>query len=149
MKCSHPGCYKRANSKGYCPQHRPQPVKGERSVKEKKVYKWKVKPSVIVESNKYYFAAIEANRKANNGVCVCEECGEPIYYPKGRNVSHIVGKGNNETLYFNPENHCILCNNCEKWWTSGRGKLTRKDMKIWPKCEEIYQRLTLKYYQGE
>lgn len=102
----------------------------------------------IADSNQYYIRAILANRKKNGGECRCDECGEKIKHPNGRNVSHIVSSGANNALYLDERNNKILCifeNGCEPKWTEG----DRTTMKIWPECEKIAEQLTLEYYSAK
>lgn len=97
----------------------------------------------IKENGNYYRAAIAQNIIRNKGKCRCDECGEEIKQPKGRNVAHIVSGGANAALYLEPENNNVLCFDCVIWEESG----DRTKMKLYEQREEIRQRLTAKYYQ--
>jgi 5-methylcytosine-specific restriction endonuclease McrA len=73
---------------------------------------------------------------------VCENCGAPIPDPAGHNVSHIVSAGNNEALYYDPDNNFLLCLDCEGIWT---GK-SPHSMRIWPEAERRITMLNHRYY---
>lgn len=101
------------------------------------------KRNEIIKSNDYYRAAIEANINRNKGICVCEECGATIRYPKGRNVSHIISAGANKSLYFDILNQNVLCLKCVELEESG----DKRTMKLYNQREQIKQQLTSKYYE--
>lgn len=86
----------------------------------------------IAASDIYYNESIQKN-VSKYGYCKCEECGDAITNPKGRNVCHVLGGGAYKVLYFNPINHFILCLRCGDIEQSG----DRTKMKIWPKFKEI------------
>lgn len=99
-------------------------------------------PKNLVQNKEYYAQRITDNMIKNKGKCICEECGDEIKRPVGRNVSHIVGGGANTALYLESINSKILCLKCEDIWTNG----DKTKMKIYPECMEIRQQLNLKYY---
>lgn len=154
--CSHEGCTcARIWSKGLCRYHfmkenPPKPL-NRTPIKTKVTPKQKVR---IKENKEYYKAAILLNIVKNKGVCRCDECGEEIKSPFGKNhgrlVCHVIGSGANAALYHDKENHFILgrgelfgeCSCGAKFDESGH----RHEMKINKQAEEIRQRLTLKYY---
>lgn len=72
----------------------------------------------IKENKSYYQERIVENQNKNKGVCICENCGSVIPFPKGINVSHIISGGANLTLYHHPLNCFILCKPCEHIWTN-------------------------------
>lgn len=76
----------------------PKPIK-KRSDKQKEKIKI---------NGEYYSWAIAENRKKNLGTCRCDECGDEIARPTGRNVCHIVSGSADETLYHHPLNHFFL-----------------------------------------
>ena len=111
VKCTHPNCYRKANSKGFCPIHRPQPIKGDRTVK-----------AVITNLKKQ---AIQRKRKvtgegelfkeiAQERPHVCFVTGTPVnvYNQDGRlNVScfaHLVSKGSRTDLRLLKKNIVIV-----------------------------------------
>lgn len=96
----------------------------------------------IKHSKSYYALAIDSNRSANRGQCVCENCGKEIKNPEGKNVSHIVSKGANKELYLDPRNYFILCFDCENIWTTRQ----KTKMAIYAESEERRMLLNLEYY---
>ena len=105
----------------------------------------KKKQKQIVESKEYYADAIKENKDRFKGTCRCENCGNEILFPTGKNVSHVIGGGANLALYLDPINNFILCFTCEGIWTDARGG-SKYDMAIFPASEKRKEELTLKYY---
>jgi hypothetical protein len=131
--CNQMGYYwKSGYLKGHHPDDTKKPIK---KVSEKGKVKMK-------ESNNYYRMAIGINIVKNKGKCICEECGEEILSPCGRNCSHIVGAGANKSLYHDIINHKILCLKCENIWTN----MDKTKMSIYKECEEIRILLNNKHY---
>jgi len=102
------------------------------------------KKDFIKMSKAYYSLAITKNKLSNGGKCICEECGNEIKSPSGRNVSHIISGGSNIALYLEPTNNFILCAKCENIWTN----ISPSSMKIWGEAQERKEKLNLKYYGG-
>lgn len=96
----------------------------------------------IKTSKQYYRSAIESNVAQNKGKCVCENCDVIIAAPTGSNVSHIISKGANRALYFDPINHFILCMTCEACWTS----FDKSQMAIYAESEERRIEINKRYY---
>lgn len=104
----------------------------------------------IKNSQQYYLQAILDNQKANDGKCRCDECGNLIAHPTGRNVCHIVGSGANKKLYFDLRNRFILgkgalFNECNCGATFD-DKGLKSTMNIFPKYEDIRIRLNNEHY---
>jgi len=110
------------------------------------------KKQEIKTSNQYYRWAIDKNIIKNKGVCRCDECGEEIKSPSGRNICHIVSGGANKALYLEPINHFILgkgetfgeCSCGWKYDESGE----KEKMNIYPRHVEVREILNNKYYTG-
>lgn len=126
------------------PKPEPKPKKKYAGLKRTPIKKKisKKQQIAIKTSKEYYENAILNNQKKNKGLCYCENCGDLIKFPTGSNVSHIISKGTNISLYFDMENHFILCSTCEYEWTNG----SRRKMKIYPLSEQIKTKLTHQYY---
>lgn len=88
---------------GYCIRH--QYLRTDKKPKQVKAVFDKESAN---ENKSYYAKAIFLNIKKNNGRCKCDECGEDINKPTGRNVCHIIGKGANTALYHDVRNHLVL-----------------------------------------
>lgn len=106
----------------------------------------------IKESKLYYRQAIGRNILKNKGVSKCDECGEPIKSPNGRNVCHLIGSNANPALYLDPENHLILgkgplYGECDCGWKFDESG-ERETMKIWPVAAERIERLNFKYHNN-
>lgn len=117
-----------------------KPVGGIKKMSDKK-------KAHMTESQKYYKWAIAANILKNGTKCCCDNCTTEIknaLYSKGHHVSHIIGSGANQSLYHNPLNHFILCDECEKIF-SDTGK--RSTMKIYPLYQERHELLNREYYE--
>lgn len=93
------------------------------------------------ENKEYYNQSIEDNIEKHGG-CRCENCGDDIQNPTGRNVSHIIAKGSNPSLYHDPINHYILCRDCESEWTDG----DRTKMNIYQDSQERRMKLLREHY---
>lgn len=117
------------------------PLKKLKNYKIKKISK--KKSAEIVKSKAYYELAINQNKKQNRGKCICENCGDEIKNPTGRNVSHIISGGANSALYLDMLNHFILCFFCENTWTN-EDKTT---MGIYEESEIRKEKLNHKYYE--
>lgn len=126
----------------------------------KPIKKSKIRPKTsdsrrekIKANNKYYLDAILRNKEKNGGICRCDECGEEIKHPTGRNVAHIIGSGANLALYHKIDNHLILgkgdmfgeCNCLFEFDESGRWQ----QMKVAEHVKEVKQRLTAMYYDNK
>lgn len=80
--------------------------KPNRGIVIKKIIpKQKVK---IEENNQYYKRCIAENIIKNKDCARCDNCGEKIRKPTGRNVGHIISSGANSRLYHEPLNHFML-----------------------------------------
>jgi 5-methylcytosine-specific restriction endonuclease McrA len=137
--------FRKVNSRGYCSECIPEPIKGPRTAKKTptRINKITTKQSKKIKSaNNYYSKAIQDNINRNQGKCICENCKEPIHHPTGSNVSHIVAKGRNEALYLDKLNHFILCQGCECIWTNGE----RSKMGIYAESQERKVTLLRKHY---
>lgn len=97
----------------------------------------------IKSSGNYYKKAIAQNIIDNKGKCLCDNCKHEIVTPSGSNVSHIVSKGNNATLYHHELNNFILCFDCEQKF-SNEGK--RIEMNIFQEIEYRKELLNNQYY---
>lgn len=135
-----------------CNEARKRAIKQQKPPKNNNhvVLKAKELAQTIKERKEYYDWAIQENIKKNLGVCRCDECGEPINNPTGKNVSHLVSGGANQTLYLHPLNHFIFGNQlkfdkckCEQLF-SDEGK--RESMKIYPEFKRRWELLNHHYY---
>ena len=94
-----------------------------------KVNRTKLSKEITI-NKEYYSEAIQDNIN-KYGSCTCENCYKNIPNPKGRNVSHIIAKGTNKSLYLEKDNNFVLCLECEDTWTNG----DRKKMRIFPESQ--------------
>lgn len=111
--------------------YRPTPIKRDTNKLSKE----------IKVNKEYYNAAIQKNVELN-GYCKCENCGDTIINPTGRNVSHIIAKGTNKSLYLNPLNNFVLCLLCEDTWTNG----DRTKMRVFPESQTRKFNLLNEFY---
>lgn len=84
--------------KGGMPVKLPKPLK---KISEKK-------QDQIMTDRQYYAKAILNNITTNKGKVRCEECGQVITTPTGRNVHHIIAGSTDRKLYHDIRNHFIL-----------------------------------------
>ena len=96
----------------------------------------------IIANKDYYAQEIARHTEENKGCCPCENCGEEIDNPSGRNVSHIIAGSANSALYHHPLNRFILCNRCESIWTNE----DKTKLKIYQASEERMIDLKNFYY---
>jgi hypothetical protein len=121
----------------------PKKMKKEKPIKF--IPKMSAKRAAEVVKEKTYYREVIKEKRKLDGKCYCEECELEILHPKGRNVSHIVGKGANEALYLDKRNNFLLCVECEHQWTA----IDPTVMKIYPKALEINVTLTREYYDNK
>jgi len=109
------------------------------------------KKKVIQSENQFYKAMINLNYQKNRGFCLCDNCGQEIERPIGRNVAHIISKGANPALYHDPLNHFILgrgiiFNQCDCLEDYDSGT-KRQALNIYAESERRKVELKRKYYE--
>lgn len=146
--CKSEGCNSRVFGGGYCLRHQTQ---REKPTMRKRISIREAYEKKRSADRQYYIEAINLNKKKNNGICMCDECGNRIHQPTGSNVAHIISKGANNTLYHDIRNHVILgkgamfgeCDCLWKFDNSGN----RLQMRIYDHTESIRELLNYEYYQ--
>jgi len=128
--------------KGPCPKPETRPRK-----QPQRIAPISEKGKGAMKENQAYYARVIAakavvNKETGFIEWHCENCGDEIVRPTGRNVSHILGKGSNPALYLDPDNNFLLCRDCEHQWTDG----DKTKMRIYPRSQEISSQLTNKHY---
>lgn len=82
--------------------------------------------------------------KDEKGNVYCLESGKKIpFHP--RHVAHVISKGSFPGLRKDIRNMIPLCAQAHDQFDNGKGRLTRKDMKIWPMIEARIERLKREY----
>lgn len=144
-KCTTPNCYRKANSKGFCPIHRPQPIKGDRTVK-----------TVITTLKKQ---AIQRKRKitgegelfkeiAQERPHICFVTGTPILRLTHWCCAHVVSKGSVPSLRLVKDNIVLVQQWVHDIYDNGdRAKLEKYEG--YHRLVELHDRLIREYYESK
>jgi len=145
VKCTHPNCYRKANSKGFCPVHRPQPIKGDRSVK---AVLTNLKKQAIQRKRKVTGEGELFKEIAQERPHICFVTGTPILHLTHWNCAHIVSKGSNQALRLVKENIVLVQRWVHDIYDCGdRSKLEKYEG--YHKMVEIHDRLIREYYDSK
>ena len=145
VKCTHPNCYRKANSKGFCPRHRPQPIKGDRTVK---AVLTNLKKQAIQRKRKVTGEGELFKEIAQERPHICFVTGTPILHITHWNFLHVVSKGSNPALRLLKENIVLGQRWVHDIYDNGdRAKLEKYEG--YHKMIEIHDRLIREYYDSK
>ncbi len=145
VKCTHPNCYRKANSKGFCPIHRPQPIKGDRSVK---AVLTNLKKQAIQRKRKVTGEGELFKEIAQERPHICFVTGTPILHLTHWNCAHILSKGSFGALRLVKENIVLVQRWVHDIYDCGdRSKLEKYEG--YHKMIEIHDRLIREYYDSK
>lgn len=144
-KCTISSCYRKANSKGFCPIHRPQPIKGDRTVK---AVLTNLKKQAIQRKRKVTGEGELFKEIAQERPHICFVTGTPILHVTHWNMAHIVSKGSSPALRLVKENIVLVQRWVHDIYDCGdRSKLEKYEG--YHKMTEIHDRLIREYYDSK